>query len=127
MLTFRMKAHLINKHLLVPRSRSSAKVKVEYQGYISRKMAISGALAFHKHIFFFMNSVNCPTVTPAREKDSVQAKCNKIVCPARSLASIPRQSQESETRNGMFISFNYDGIAWLMMFYESFMWQCHTF
>ena len=32
-----MKAHLINMHLLVPRSRSSAKVKVEYQGYISQK------------------------------------------------------------------------------------------
>ena len=36
-----MKAHLINTHLLVPRSRSSAEVKVEYQGYISQKMAIS--------------------------------------------------------------------------------------
>ena len=26
------------------------KVKVEYQGYISQKMAVSGALVFHKHI-----------------------------------------------------------------------------
>ena len=48
-----MKAHLINMHLLVPRSRSSAKVKVEYQCYISQKMAILGALVFHKHILSF--------------------------------------------------------------------------
>ena len=32
-----MKAYLINMHLLVPRSRSSAKVKVRYKGYISQK------------------------------------------------------------------------------------------
>ena len=30
-----MKAHLIYTHLLVPRSRSSAKVKVKYQGHVS--------------------------------------------------------------------------------------------
>ena len=51
MLIFGIKAHLINTHLLVP--RSSAKVKVEYQGYISQKMAVSGALVFHEHILFF--------------------------------------------------------------------------
>ena len=28
----------------------SMKVKVEYQGYISQKMAVLGALVFHKHI-----------------------------------------------------------------------------
>ena len=39
-------------HLLVPTSRSSAKVKVEYKGYISQKMAVSGAFVFHKHILF---------------------------------------------------------------------------
>ena len=32
-----MKAHLINTHLLLPWSSSSAKAKVEYQGYISQK------------------------------------------------------------------------------------------
>ena len=32
-----MKAYLINMHLLVPRSTSSAKVKVKYKGYISKK------------------------------------------------------------------------------------------
>ena len=47
-----MKAYLINMHLLVPISRSSAKVKVKYKGYISQKMAISGAFVFHKYILF---------------------------------------------------------------------------
>ena len=48
-----MKAHLIDVHLLEPRSRSSAKVKVKYQGHVSQKMGVSGALVFHKHILFF--------------------------------------------------------------------------
>ena len=50
-----MKAYLINMHLLVPRSRSSAKIKVKYKGYISQKMAVSGAFVFHKHILFFLD------------------------------------------------------------------------
>ena len=41
-----MKAHLINMHLLVPRSRSSAKVKVKCKGYISQIMAVSGHSCF---------------------------------------------------------------------------------
>ena len=45
-----MRVHLIDTHLLVPRSRSSAKVKVKYQGHVSQKMGVSGALVFHKHI-----------------------------------------------------------------------------
>ena len=40
-------------HLLVPRSRSSAKVKVKYKGFISQKMAVSGAFVFHKHTLIF--------------------------------------------------------------------------
>ena len=48
-LIFGMKAYLINMHLLVSRSRSSAKVKVKYKGYISQKRTISGALVFHTH------------------------------------------------------------------------------
>ena len=48
-LIFGMKAYLTNIHLLVPRSRSSAKVKVKYTGYISQEMAISEAFMFHKH------------------------------------------------------------------------------
>ena len=47
-----MKAHLIDTHLLVPRSGSSAKVKVKYQGHVSQKIGVSGALVFHKHILF---------------------------------------------------------------------------
>ena len=45
-----MKAHLIDTHLLVPRSRSSAKVKVNYQGHVYQKMGVSGAFVFRKHI-----------------------------------------------------------------------------
>ena len=47
-LIFGMKVHLINTHL-VPRSGSSAKVKVKYQGHVSQKMGVSGALVFHKN------------------------------------------------------------------------------
>ena len=47
-----MKAHLIDTHLLAPRSRSSANVKIKYQGHVSQKMGISRALVFHKHILF---------------------------------------------------------------------------
>ena len=52
---FGMKAYLIDVHL-VPRSRSSAKVKVKYQGHVSQKMCVSGALVFHKHFLscFFL-------------------------------------------------------------------------
>ena len=46
-----MKAHLIDTHLLVQRSWSSAKVKVKYQGHVSQKMGVLGELVFHKHIF----------------------------------------------------------------------------
>ena len=56
-----MKAYIINMHLLVPRSRSSAKVKVKYIGYISPKMAVSGAFVFHKHILFFACYMLCIT------------------------------------------------------------------
>ena len=45
-----MKAHLIDTHLLVPRSRSSAKVKVKYQGHVSQKIVVLGEVVFHKHI-----------------------------------------------------------------------------
>ena len=50
-----MKVHLINTHLLIPRSRSSAKVKVKYQGHVSHKMGVSGAFVFHKGISFFLS------------------------------------------------------------------------
>ena len=56
-----MKAHLIDTHLLVPRSRSFAKVKVKYQGHVSQKMGVSGALVCHKHILF-QNGVICEDI-----------------------------------------------------------------
>ena len=46
-------------HLLVPRSRSSAKVKVKYKGYISQKMAVLGAFLFRKHILFVFLKMTC--------------------------------------------------------------------
>ena len=35
-----------------PTSQGHIKVKVKYQGYISRKMAVLGPLVFHKHVLF---------------------------------------------------------------------------
>ena len=49
-LIFGTKAHLIDTYLQAPRSRSSAKVKVKYQGHVSQKMGVLGALVLHKHI-----------------------------------------------------------------------------
>ena len=46
-----MKAYLINMHLLIPRSRSSAKVKVKYRGCNSQNGRF-GEFMFHKHILF---------------------------------------------------------------------------
>ena len=57
-----MKAHLIDTHLLVPRSRSSAKVKVIYQGHVFQKMGVSGALVFHKRIMFYLSFKNIVAV-----------------------------------------------------------------
>ena len=46
-----MKEHLIDTHLLVPRSRSSAKVKVKYQGHVSQNMGVSQThLVFNERI-----------------------------------------------------------------------------
>ena len=40
-----MKTHLIDTLLLVPRSRSSAKVKVKYQGHISLRNGRGGGIS----------------------------------------------------------------------------------
>ena len=48
-----MKAHFIDTHLLEPRSRSSEKVRVKYQGQVSQKMGVSGALVFTNTSYFF--------------------------------------------------------------------------
>ena len=47
-----MKANLIDTHLLVPRSRSSAKVKVKYPGHVSEKMGVSGHYCSQTHLVF---------------------------------------------------------------------------
>ena len=41
-----MKAHLVDTHVLVPRSRSSGKVKVKYQGHIPEKQPFWGHQCF---------------------------------------------------------------------------------
>ena len=53
-----MKAHFIDKHFLVPRSRSSAKVKVKYQGHVSQKMGVLGALVFFTNTSCFFQVDN---------------------------------------------------------------------
>ena len=68
-----MKAHLIDKHL-VPRSRSSAKVKVKYQGHVSQKMGVSGALVFHKHILFYS------VFLPFKDKFNVLSDSWFVIC-----------------------------------------------
>ena len=47
-----IKAHLIDTHLVVPRSRSSVKVKIKHHVHVFKRMAIEGALVFHKHVLF---------------------------------------------------------------------------
>ena len=52
-----MSIHCDKTFLMVPNSRSPVKVKVEYQGHISQKLAVAGALVFHRHrhlVFFFL-------------------------------------------------------------------------
>ena len=56
-----MKAHLINTSLLVPKSRSSAKVKVKYKGYISQKNGHFGGIHVsqtHLAITYKLSSTN---------------------------------------------------------------------
>ena len=53
-----MKVHLIDTHLLAPRSRSSANVKVKYPSHVSQKMGVLGALVSHKHILFCVIGVH---------------------------------------------------------------------
>ena len=76
-LIFGMKAHLINMHLLVPRSRSSAKVKVKYQGFISQRIAISGSFMFHKQILFFFRF---PAVVNMSIRGSTSRHCYALGC-----------------------------------------------
>ena len=49
---FHMRIPCDKTFLLVPSSRLSVKVKVEYQGHNFQKMAVEGAFMFHKPILF---------------------------------------------------------------------------
>ena len=65
-LIFGMKAYLINMHLLVPRSRSSAQVKVKCKGYISQKMAFSGGIPVsqtHLVLFYCLSDNNTQIIS----------------------------------------------------------------
>ena len=74
-----MKAHLIDTHILVPRSRSSAKVKVKYQGHVSQKMGVLGALVFHKYILFKFKRDQRPYILD--EKQLQPSVGIRIRCP----------------------------------------------
>ena len=62
-----MKAYLINRHLLVPRSRSPAKVKVKYKGYISQKKngRFGGIRVSQTHLVFLVSVVAVAVVVVA--------------------------------------------------------------
>ena len=63
-----MKAHLNNTHLLVPRSRSSAKVQVKYQGHVSQKMGVS-----QTHLVF------CKVRKDSRKRKLIIAPLEKLI------------------------------------------------
>ena len=87
-----MEAHLIDTHLLVPRSRSSAKVKVKYQGHVSQKMVVSGALVFHKHILFLSD-------TEFIDKFKKLQKCEiAIISDMNDVFSAPGQASKKDRR-----------------------------
>ena len=65
-----MKAHFINTHLLVPRSRSSAKVKVKYQGHVSEKMGVSGISVSQTHFVSIMFSMKSVSEIPGTARSS---------------------------------------------------------
>ena len=53
-----MKAYLIDTHLPVPRSRSSAKIKVKYQGHVSQKNGCFGGISVPQtHLVFLFPEV----------------------------------------------------------------------
>ena len=60
---------------MVLRSKSSAKVKVKYQGHVSQKMGVLGELVFHKHIlFFFFTLLPSISIILAKFNDNIVSK-----------------------------------------------------
>ena len=78
-------------HLLVQRSRSSAKVKAKYKGYISQKLAISGAFMFHKDILLFIENLN-------GLNRSVYEVCLSLLCFLGPYAKIQKNSENFMSR-----------------------------
>ena len=86
-----MKAYLINMHLLVPRSRSTAKVKVKYKGYISKENGIHVSQTHlilekkPKYCYFkVVSAIGCNNVVDSADQDhtacSVQSDLVCTVC-----------------------------------------------
>ena len=68
-LIFGMKAHLSDTHPLVPRSRSSAKVYVKYQGHVSQKMGVSGGITVSQTHLVFICSLQVSVLVLAHTRE----------------------------------------------------------
>ena len=90
-----MKAHLIYTHLLVSRSRSSAKVNVKYQGHVSQKMGFSGALVFHKHIFFVICLLSLYRMAKANKVIEMNLAMLDILCFSVEVISVQLRMLEA--------------------------------
>ena len=90
-----MKAHLIDTHLLVSRSRSSAKVKVKYQGHVSQKMGVSGALVSHKHILFIICLLSLYRMAKANEVIVMNLAMLDILCFSVEVISVQLRMLEA--------------------------------
>ena len=90
-----MKAHLINTHLLLTRSRSSAKVKVKYKGYISQKKAVSGGIrVLQTHLVSFRYA---DTQKECEKKQSPSKRDIFYTASAVIQKDIPLQTQGRKT------------------------------
>ena len=80
-----MKARLTDTHPLVLKSRSSAKIKVKYQGHISQKMVVSGGISVSQtHLVYFENrsamqyARNVLSVTGTINEGSPESNCKML-------------------------------------------------
>ena len=125
-----MKAYLINMQLLVPRSRSSAKFKVKYKGYISKKLRFRGHSCFTNTSCFFSStgrrpasychgvvSVVCPSVSP-----SVRACLGVCVRKLFLQKTSPHKPLTGFLPNftGMFLRWSSFKFLQIIVFYEEF-------
>ena len=82
-------------HLLVPRSRTSAKVDVKYQGHVSQKMGVSGAVEFHKHILFVICLLSQYTIAKANEVIEMNLALLDILCFSVEVVSVQLRMLEA--------------------------------